>query len=141
MLLILAIRLQLFLVRRLVLGADQGVRRSVSFGREIQVALVLPNLLFEVATAILPHAEPVHRLVRVFQKSPQLRTVRALAGDRGLATEVGGFSRGLRGQTLQLLAARGNPARQPRRGDLDVLLEPGTQADERGKMCSPQRVL
>ena len=78
MLLILAIRLQLFLVRSLVLGADQGVRRSVSFGREIQVALVLPNLLFEVATAILPHAEPVHRLARVFQKSPQFRAVRAL---------------------------------------------------------------
>src|SRR5208283_102794 len=141
MLLILAIRLQLFLVRRLVLGADQGVRRSLSFGREIQVALVLPNLLFEVATAILPDAEPVHRLARVFQKSPQFLAVRAIAGNRGLATEVGRFSRGLRGQTLQLLATRGNPARQPRRGNLDVLLEPGAQADDRGKMCRPERVL
>src|SRR5271157_6306268 len=109
-LLILAIRLQLFLVGRLVLGADQGVRRSVSFGREIQVALVLPDLPFEVATAILPDAEPVHRLARVFQESPQFRAVRALAGNRGDATEVGGFSRSLRGQTLQLLATHGNPA-------------------------------
>jgi hypothetical protein len=110
--LILAIRLQLFLVRRLVLGADQGVRRSLSFGREIQVALVLPYLLFEVATAILPHAETVHRLVRVFQKSPQFRAVRALARNCGDTTEVGGFSRGFRGQMLQLLAARGNPERK-----------------------------
>ena len=134
------IRLQLCLVRCLVLGADQGVRRSGSLRRNIQVALwwrILSSRWLRRSCLMLNRCTDSCGSSRNRLSSAQsahLHEIRRHDGSRWVL-------RGLRGQMLQLLAARGNPARQSRSGYLDVLLEPGAQADDRGKMCSPQRVL
>src|SRR5258707_806666 len=107
MLLILMIRLQLLLVRRRVLGTDQGMRGPVALGPEVQVAFVLADPELEMAATILPHAEPMDALARICEEPFQLGAVGALAGDRGRAAVIGRFLRGSSRERFQLLPARG----------------------------------
>src|SRR5206468_6655481 len=119
MLLIPMIRLEPLLVRRRVLGTDQGIRGSVLFGLEVQVALVSTDLVFEMLSMFFLGAEAMYGLGRIFQESFQFGAVRARAGDGGRAAEVGRFPRDSSRERLQLLPARGEPLRQSRGGLLD----------------------
>src|ERR1700678_3587686 len=100
------IRLQLLLIRRLVLGTDQGLWGPASIKREVQVALVGADFPFEMLSAFLLHGEPVHRLLWIMEESDQLGAVRALASDLGRAMEVGWFLGGFRRERFELLPAR-----------------------------------
>ena len=70
---------------------------------------MVADLFFEMAAPVFAHAEPVHRLLGVFQEVFQLLAVRAFTRNRGGTTEVGGFWRRLVCQGLQSLPALGKP--------------------------------
>src|SRR5262245_33889134 len=101
------------------------MRGSHPLGPAIQVALMLSDPMLEMIATLLADAESVCGLPRIAQEAFQLGALRALAGDRGVAPEIGRFLRGPGGERLQLLPARGDPPRQRRAGFPEMRLEPG----------------
>src|ERR1700678_2779843 len=120
--------LELLLVGRLVLGADQSMRGPAAIGREVEVTVGLADHLLEMIASILLGPESMHRFAGIVQESLQLAAFKASALDRGRAAEVGRFLRGPSREPFQLLSARGEPARHGRAGFLEVSLEPGAKA-------------
>jgi hypothetical protein len=61
------------------LGTNQGLRRPFTLGLMRHVHLVRLNCLVKMLTAILPNAEPIDLLCRLFSKGLQLPAVGATA--------------------------------------------------------------
>src|SRR3954454_16498680 len=112
LLLVTLVSLDARVVRRRGLGADQRVRRSGLFGLEAQVASARADHALQVLATLLPHAEAMHGLGRVFEEALQFPALGALAREVGRAGKVGRPGGALAREALEPLPAGGEPVRQ-----------------------------
>ena len=129
------------LERRRVLYADEDLGPRPGVGATVHVASARPDLVLQVAAAILRHLEAALARVGIAQEPSQLGAVPAPAPQVGVPPMIRRGPRRGRGERLEPLDTGLDPPGQGRLRADQVRLQPGAKTGQRWQLHPPQRVL